>query len=215
MVKVLIVDDQHLMREGLATILQLDANMDVIGTARNGREAYEAVKQYRPDVVLMDIRMPVVDGVEGTRLIKEEFPDTKVLILTTFNDNEFILQALDNGASGYILKEMPSEMIISAISAVYAGGVVLQPAISAQIITELKKTKRFGSSEQRDVLDKLTEREIGVIKLIGVGNSNKEIATALFISEGTVKIHVSNIISKMNFRDRTQVAIYAVKMNLV
>jgi DNA-binding NarL/FixJ family response regulator len=172
-VKVLVVDDQHLMREGLATILQLEENIDIIGTASNGQEAYEAVKQHRPDVVLMDIRMPLMDGVEGTRLIKEAFPEIKVLILTTFNDNEFILQALDKGASGYLLKETPSEVIVSAISTVYAGGVVLQPAISAQIIMELKKTSRSGSLEQsRNLLGGLTGREIEVLKRIGAGCSN-------------------------------------------
>lgn len=216
MVKVLVVDDQHLMREGLATILQLEEHIDIVGTASNGREAYEAVKQYRPDVVLMDIRMPIVDGVEGTRLIKEEVPETRVLVLTTFNDNEFILQALDEGASGYILKEMPAEMIVSAILTVYAGGVVLQPTISAQLIAELKKTKHLAQNElTREAHGDLTEREVEVLKLIGVGYSNKEIAATLYISEGTVKIHVSNIISKMHFRDRTQAAIYAVKVNLV
>ncbi|REK74996.1 response regulator [Paenibacillus paeoniae] len=215
MIKVLVVDDQHLMREGLATILQLETNIEVVGTAGNGREAYEMVKNCLPDVVLMDIRMPIVDGVEGTRLIKEEFWNTQVLILTTFNDMDYMTKALEHGASGYLLKETPSEMIVSAIATVQAGGVVLQPTITAQLMSELKKNERANSDElSQAALRTLTERELEVLKLVSEGCSNKEIAEHLYISEGTVKIHISNMMSKMQFRDRTQAAIFAVKTKL-
>jgi DNA-binding NarL/FixJ family response regulator len=216
MVKVLVVDDQQLVRDGLAAILQLEDHIEIVGTAGNGKEAYEAVVRHRPEVVLMDIRMPDVGGVDGTRLIKEAFPETKVLILTTFSDNEYILQALEVGASGYLLKEMPSESIASAILTAHSGGVVLQPTVSAQMLAELKRTKRSDLHElKQQALNKLTEREIDVLKLIAVGFSNREIAATLYISEGTVKIHMSNLMSKMHFRDRTQAAIFALRAELV
>lgn len=216
MIRVLVVDDQTIMREGLVTILQLEQNIEVVGTASNGLEAFEMAEKHRPDIVLMDIYMPKVDGVEGTRLIKRQLPDTKVLILTTFNDNALLLQALDEGASGYLLKEMPAESIVSAIMTVVTGGVVLQPVISQQIVRELKKAKMTASHQEAEMqrYEKLTDREQEVLRLLGLGLNNREIADKLFISEGTAKLHVSNIIAKMEFRDRTQVAIFAVRYGI-
>ncbi|MBP3964579.1 response regulator [Paenibacillus lignilyticus] len=216
--KILIVDDQRLMREGLATIIGLEPGMEVIGTAEDGRDAFAQAVEKQPDVVLMDIRMPGMDGVEGSELILKHFPETKVLILTTFDDAELILQVLEKGVHGYLLKDMPSEAIISAIQSVYNGGTVLQHDITAMLLKELKKVSDMSpdpahplSKSEPHELSQLTEREKDVIALLGKGLNNREIAGLLHLSEGTVKNHVSNLIAKLGLRDRTQAAIYAVR----
>ncbi len=220
MIRVLIADDQRIMREGLATLIGLDKEIEVVGTAADGKEAYEKAVEYIPDIVLMDIRMPVVDGVEGTRLIRRHLPDVKVLILTTFEDIELIVMALEQGANGYLLKDMPSETIISAIHTIHSGGMVLQPNITTRILEAWKKIEADKSPGFPDVdprltlLDHLSEREREVLQLIGRGLNNKEIAIELVITEGTVKNHVSNVITKLDLRDRTQVAIFAVKQGI-
>lgn len=219
--KILIVDDQRLMREGLATIIGLEEGMEVVGTAVDGRDAYNQVVELRPDVVLMDIRMPGMDGVAGTELILHNVPDTKVLILTTFDDAELILQVLEHGVQGYLLKDLPSEAIVSAIHTVYNGGTVLQPDITAMLLREMKKmADRDPDRAQRlpldrpDALATLTDREKEVLALLGQGLNNKEIAEALSITEGTAKNHVSNLIAKLELRDRTQAAVYAVRNSI-
>ena len=216
--KILIVDDQRLMREGLATIIGLEPGMEVVGTAEDGRDAYAKVVEWQPDVVLMDIRMPGMDGVEGTELILKHFPETKILILTTFDDEELILSVLEKGVHGYLLKDMPSEAIISAIHTVYNGGTVLQQEITAMLLTELRKTPDRCAEQEHplsktepDELRLLTEREKDVLALLGRGLNNKEIAGLLYVTEGTVKNHVSNLIAKLALRDRTQAALFAVR----
>ncbi|WP_066316196.1 response regulator transcription factor [Bacillus sp. FJAT-29814] len=221
MIRIIITDDQQLMRDGLKTILSLTKEIEVVGTASNGAEALEAAKREKPDLVLMDIRMPGVDGVEGTRLIREHLPETKVLILTTFNDSDLIFDALNEGASGYLLKDMPAEMIVQAIMTVQAGGVVLPPDLTAQVFAELKRrTEGQGEAASSSasqiplpvqIPEELTEREMEVLKQLGYGLSNREIGKLLYISEGTVKNHVSNLITKLGLRDRTQAAIFAVR----
>ncbi|MBD0381375.1 response regulator [Paenibacillus sedimenti] len=221
MIRVLIADDQALLREGLSTLLKLEQGIQVIGTAVDGEDAYLQALEKRPDVVLMDIRMPGTDGVEGTRKIKQAMTDVKVLILSTFYDNDLLMRALEEGASGYLLKEMPSEAIASGIRTVHSGGVVLQPSISEQLMDALKKMKEKSldrDADRRKELERvneLTEREIEVLRLLGLGNTNKEIAGALFITEGTVKLHVSNLMAKMKFRDRTHAAIFAVRCGIM
>lgn len=224
MIRVMVVDDQQLMRDGLTTILNLKEQIEVVGTAADGAEAFERAKQLLPDLVLMDIRMPGVDGVQGTRLIRGQLPDTKVLILTTFNDSELIFDALNEGASGYLLKDMSAETIVQAIMTVLAGGVVLPPDITAQIVAELRHARGKSSGNvledraqidwQAELPEKLTDREIDVLRLLGYGLNNREIADQLVITEGTVKNHVSNIITKLGLRDRTQAAIYAVRQGI-
>ncbi|MDQ0872726.1 DNA-binding NarL/FixJ family response regulator [Paenibacillus sp. V4I3] len=216
--KILIVDDQRLMREGLATIIGLEQGMEVVGTAVDGRDAYTKALEWRPDVVLMDIRMPGMDGVEGTELILRALPETKVLILTTFDDAELILKVLEKGVHGYLLKDMPSETIISAIQTVYNGGTVLQPDITATLLNELKKMSEWHPDNAHPLhinepaqLSQLTEREKEVLALLGQGLNNKEIAGLLIITEGTVKNHVSNLIAKLGLRDRTQAAVFSVR----
>ncbi|EEM01399.1 hypothetical protein bmyco0001_1910 [Bacillus mycoides DSM 2048] len=207
----MIVDDQSLIRDGLAMILNLRPELEVVGTASDGDEVVQKVKQLQPEIILMDIRMPRMNGVEGTRLVREKFPYIKVLMLTTFSDSELIFEALEQGASGYLLKDMETDAIAQAILTVYSGGVVLPQDITAQIIEELKKTKVAVECNPPEQLKQLTEREVDVLRAIGLGLNNKEIAEKLFITEGTVKNHVSNLISKLELRDRTQAAIYAVR----
>jgi DNA-binding NarL/FixJ family response regulator len=213
MIRIMIVDDQSLVRDGLAMLLNLRPELEVVGTANNGMEAVQKAEEFQPEIILMDIRMPHTNGVEGTRLIKEQFPNIKVLMLTTFNDSELIFEALEQGASGYLLKDMATDTIVQAILTAHAGGVVLPQDITAQIVKELKRTKVDSIAEQRvpKQIGQLTERELEVLRELGYGLNNKEIAEKLFITEGTVKNHVSNIISKLELRDRTQAAIFAVR----
>ncbi|MFY4775666.1 response regulator [Metabacillus sp. RGM 3146] len=218
MINVLVVDDQPLMRDGLATLINMRKDISVVGTAADGLEAFEKAKTLKPDIVLMDIRMPGTDGVKGTRLIKQNLETVKVLMLTTFTDSELIFDALEEGASGYLLKDMSTDTIVQAIMTVQSGGIVLPPNLTGQILKELKKSKGTESEAKESpppsVLKELTEREIEVLKQIGYGMSNKEIAGVLYITEGTVKNHVSNLISKLELRDRTQAAIFAVRYGI-
>ncbi|KUP09664.1 LuxR family transcriptional regulator [Bacillus coahuilensis m2-6] len=212
-IRIMIVDDQALMRDGLSSILQLKEELEVVATASNGQDAFEKARKFTPDIILMDIRMPGSSGVEGTRLIHRANLPVKVLMLTTFKDTELILQALEEGASGYLLKDMPTDTIVQAIKTVYSGGVVLPEDLTAQLFLDKRKTppsdfEPVGQSVDRSLL---TEREWGVLSELGKGLNNREIAEALYITEGTVKNHVSNIISKLEVRDRTQAAIYAVR----
>ncbi|MCM3164790.1 response regulator transcription factor [Metabacillus litoralis] len=215
MVKLLIVDDQELMRDGLATILNLKSELEVVGVASNGQEAFEKAGDLMPDIVLMDIRMPVANGVEGTKLITSKYPNIKVLMLTTFHDSALIFEALEEGASGYLLKDMPTDAIVQAIMTVQSGGMVLPKELTADIVREMRRNQTIEqTSEVPEIIKGLTEREIEVLNKLGLGLNNKEIASELFISEGTVKNHVSNLISKLNLRDRTQAAIFAVRYNI-
>lgn len=215
MVRILIVDDQELMRDGLATILDLRQEIEVAGVASNGKEAFEKAGELRPDIVLMDIRMPIASGVEGTKLITTAYPDIKVLMLTTFNDSELIFEALEEGASGYLLKDMPTDAIVQAIMTVQSGGMVLPKELTSDIVKEIRRNQ---PSEQintvPEIVKDLTERELEVLNKLGLGLNNKEIAEELYISEGTVKNHVSNLISKLELRDRTQAAIFAVRYHI-
>jgi DNA-binding NarL/FixJ family response regulator len=218
MIKIMIVDDQPLIRDGLATLLGLRTELEVVGTAGDGREAYEKAKQLNPEIILMDIRMPGTNGVEATSLITQNVSNMKVLMLTTFKDSELIFKALEEGASGYLLKDMPTDTIVKAIMTVHSGGVVLPPDITAQMLKDLKKSKELENLHDKveapSIINELTERELEVLKNLGYGYSNKEIASILFITEGTVKNHVSNLINKLELRDRTQAAIFAVRYGI-
>jgi DNA-binding NarL/FixJ family response regulator len=213
MIRVLIADDQHLFRDGLRTLVNLEEDLSVVGTADHGEKAYRLTLELNPDVVLMDIRMPKFDGIEGLRLIRRDKPEVKVLMLTTFDDQELIIQALKEGASGYLLKDMPFETIASAIRTVFNGGVVLQPNITGKMLGQLTGGKQ--TEEVPLAVKQLTRREREVLALLGEGLNNLEIAEQLCITEGTVKNHVSNIISKLELRDRTQAAVYAVRHGLL
>lgn len=178
MIRIMIVDDQPLIRDGLAMLLNLRPELEVVGTASDGDEVVEKIEKLQPEIILMDIRMPRVNGVEGTRLVRGKFPEVKVLMLTTFNDSELIFEALEQGASGYLLKDMETDAIVQAILTVHGGGAVLPQDITAQIVKELKRTKVVDTSEQsvQNQIEQLTEREIDVLREIGLGLNNKEIA---------------------------------------
>lgn len=214
-IKVLLVDDEKLVVDGLKIILETYEDIEVIGTAHNGEEALKECRKSSPDVVLMDIRMPKSDGVMGTKLIKKEFSDTKILILTTFNDVQYIHQALKYGASGYILKDSDYDLIYEGIKACMKGNVVINPEVASKIISE-----NVGYS-QKNSIDKvkkdyaLSEKEISIIKEVANGFSNKEIGEKLFLTEGTIKNNISMILSKLELRDRTQLTIFAFKNNIV
>lgn len=215
MIKVLLADDQDILVEGLKLILGKEEDIQICGTANNGRKAYEACKWNRPDVVLMDIRMPDMDGVEATAMIKKDFPEVKIIVLTTFNDDEYIYEALRNGASGYLLKDTPPAEIAKALRTVYNGGALLQPEVAVKVLSrfsQLAKDSRDKSPDPRKEL--LTEREAEICRLIAEGKNNREIASELFLSEGTVKNHITKVLVKLNLRDRTQLAVFTIKNDL-
>lgn len=214
MIRIMIVDDQPLVREGLGTLLGLRPEIEVVGMAEDGTDALHKALELQPDIVLMDIRMPKTNGVEGTKMIKNRLPDVKVLILTTFNDSAFVFDALKEGASGYLLKDMPTDTIAQAILTVYHGGVVLPTEFASQVLPELRMKDHDNSALLPDGLGELSDREKEVLMHLGQGLNNKEIADTLFITEGTVKNHVSNVIQKLGLRDRTQAAIYAVRYGI-
>ncbi|MDF2890006.1 MAG: two component transcriptional regulator, LuxR family [Clostridia bacterium] len=204
--KVLIVDDDALIRDSLKILIGMEADMEVVGTATNAQEALVLCKDLQPDIVLMDIRMPVMDGVLGTKLMKSQFSNIKVIILTTFKDDEYIKEAIKNGASGYMLKNQSSDSIIECLRAVHMGSIVLEKEVAQSLTSMLKEDKK----KQKIKLD-ITEREWDVLKLVGEGLTNREIADKLYLSEGTVRNYVTMLLEKLSLRDRTQLAIYYVK----
>jgi DNA-binding NarL/FixJ family response regulator len=209
-IKVLLVDDQSLIREGLKALLELEPDIEVVAEAENGRDAINLVAKFQPDVVLMDIRMPIMDGVAATKEIRSSFSDVKVLVLTTFDNDEYVTAALQNGAMGYLLKDTPSEELAVAIRAVKKGYTQLGPGIAAKLMTQFSSTATTNTNQTPPAtLAELTPREKDVLRLIANGANNKEIAQQLFISEGTVKNHVTNILNRLHLRDRTQAAIFA------
>ena len=210
-IKVLIVDDEKLIREGLKIILSSNEDIDVASMCSNGQEALEFISKNRVDIVLMDIRMPICDGVLGTRIIKEEFEDIKVLILTTFDDREYIHEALKYGASGYLLKDSSYDLIYEGIKVAVKGSLVVHPKVANTIISSVSKEEDYSKEIEKYCL---TDRELTIIKEIANGLSNREIAEKLYLSEGTIKNNISNILTKLDLRDRTQIAIFAFKIGL-
>ncbi|QKQ77939.1 response regulator transcription factor [Nostoc sp. TCL240-02] len=209
MIKVLLVDDQGLIRQGLRALLELEPDLEIVGEAENGEQAINLVAEFQPDVLLLDIRMPIMDGVAATKEIQKRFPTTKILVLTTFDDDEYVSAALQNGAMGYLLKDTPSEELAVAIRAVYKGYTQLGPGIVKKLLTQFSNGTPIHSTPVPSTLTELTPREKEVLRLIATGASNREIAQELYISEGTVKNHVTNILNTLNLRDRTQAAIWA------
>ena len=215
MIRVVIADDLSMLRQGIQVILEQDSEIEVVGLAADGREAYELCAEHKPDVVLMDIRMPEYDGVYGTKMIKAGFPETKVLILTTFDDDETVAEAMESGADGYILKEMDNVKIIQAVKAVSSGINVFGPnvysGIQKKITAPVKKAEpEFNPSEYE-----LSSRDCEIMKLIAEGLDNKQIASKMFLAEGTVRNNISRMLDKLGLKDRTQLAVYAVKNNII
>lgn len=207
MIKVLIVDDQNLIREGLTMMLNLYDNISIAGEATNGKDAIEVLGRQEVDLILMDIRMPIMDGVEATKIIKEKYPEVKVLILTTFNEDEYIFEGLKNGADGYLLKDISSEELVKAIQTVYEGNILLQPDVAKRMISSIDRKQTKQSNLDKDIFKELTKKEYEIALLIGEGKSNKEIVEILYIAEGTVKNHITRILNKLDLRDRTQLAL--------
>ncbi|MGI6362981.1 MAG: response regulator transcription factor [Bacillota bacterium] len=204
--RVLIVDDDALIRDSLKMLLELEGDFEVLGLAGNGQEALDFCRRDLPDLVLMDIRMPVMDGVMGTKRIKALYPQVQVVILTTFRDDEYIKEALKNGAAGYILKSQPADSIIDSLRAVAKGNIVLERDVATSLSSMLREDRKKG----REGLN-LTERELEIMSAVGRGLSNREIAQDLFLSEGTVRNYVTSLLEKLNLRDRTQLALFYVR----
>ena len=215
-IRVLLVDDQALFREGLSTLLSVQDDVAVVGEAENGAAALEAIARLKPDVVLMDIRMPVLDGVAATKRITTEFPNCRVIMLTTFDDDEYIFEGLRAGAVGYLLKDVSSTKLLEAIQAASHGDSFLQPAVAAKLVAEFARIKSDPSPPaQQTLVEPLSARELEILGLLAQGHSNREIANSLYLAEGTVKNHVTNILGKLGVRDRTQAALKAKELNLI
>lgn len=209
-IRLLLVDDQQIVRQGLKSLLEAKPDLEVVGEAENGQQAIAQVETLHPDIVLMDVRMPVMDGVDATRLIHQQFSQTKVLVLTTFDDDEYVSQAMRVGARGYLLKDTHSDDLAAAIRAVHKGYTQLGPGLIEKAIAPTSPT--IGVQQPTHLppeLARLTAREREVLSLIVAGASNREIALSLYISERTVKNHITHILSQLNLRDRTQAAIFA------
>jgi len=214
-IKILLVDDQPLFREGLRTLLSVHLDFEVVGEAGNGEEAIKLARSLLPLVVLMDLQMPVLDGVAATRRLHEEQPDCRVIVLTTFDDDEMVFDGLRAGAVGYLLKDAPSEKLAEAIRVAARGETFLQPSVAAKVVAEFARLSRKTVTTANPVIEPLSEREIEILRLIAQGASNREIAGTLFLAEGTVKNHVTSILGKLEARDRTQAALKAKDCGLI
>jgi DNA-binding NarL/FixJ family response regulator len=214
-IRILLVDDQALFREGLKTLLSVQPDLEVIGEAGNGEEALHLARELHPTVVLMDLQMPVLDGVAATRRLHQEQPDCRVIVLTTFDDDEYVFEGLRAGAVGYLLKDAPSEKLAEAIRAAARGESFLQPSVAAKVVAEFARLTAHPTPRPQPLIEPLSDRELEILRLVASGSSNKEIAAALFIAEGTVKNHVTNILGKLGVRDRTQAALKAKDLDLI
>lgn len=214
--RILLVDDQSLFREALRTLLSLQSDFEVVAEAENGERAVASFKTHQPDVVLMDLRMPVMGGVEATRLLVQSSPAARVIVLTTFDEDEEIFEAMRAGARGYLLKACSAEKLNESIRAAAKGTSVLEPAVTTKIMAELYRLSERGERKTSQPLaDPLSERELGVLRLLARGQSNKEIGSALNITEGTVKNHMTNVLGKLGVLDRTQAALRARELGLI
>jgi DNA-binding NarL/FixJ family response regulator len=215
-IRVLIADDQQLVREGLRVLLDLTPGIRVVGEASNGAEAIERARQLKPDVILMDVQMPELDGVAATRRIQDTCPQVEVIILTTFDDDEYVFEGLRAGAAGYLLKDVPSEQLAQAIRAAARGESFIHPSVARKVVTEFTRlTERERVRREQPLVEPLSPREMEVLALLAQGLSNQEIADRLTIAPGTVKNHVSNVLSKLNARDRTQAVLRAQEIGLL
>ena len=214
-VRVLLVDDQALFREALAVLLEVRAEIEVVGEAADGAAALERSAALQPDVVLMDLHMPVLDGIAATRRLRVEQPGVRVLALTTFDDDEDVFAALRAGAVGYLLKDVTSDRLVEALLAAARGESVLQPSVAARVVARFAGMPVDAAPRPQPLVVPLSERELEVLRLLGDGCSNREIATSLFLAEGTVKNHVTNVLAKLGARDRTQAALRGRALGLV
>ena len=216
-IRVLVVDDQRLVREGIASLLDIQDGIQVVGQADNGQEAVEKAASLAPDVILMDVRMPVMDGVAAAAQIHRRLPACKVLMLTTFDDEEYIVKSLHAGAVGYLLKDIPAARLAQAVQLAHAGIYQLEPSVAGKLVGMLSVAGKAAADPAPTpaAVHDLTERELEVLRHIATGATNREIAVRLVVSEGTVKNHVSSILSRLSLRDRTQAALYAYEHGLI
>ncbi len=214
-IRLLIVDDQALFREGLRTLLSVQSDLQVVGEASHGEEALRLAATLSPDIILMDLHMPILDGVATTRRLQSFHPAIKVIVLTTFDDDEDVFEGLRAGAVGYLLKDVPSEKLVEAIHGVARGESFLQPSLVNKIITEFARLSPHQPLSYSPLIEPLSERELDILHLLGQGASNKEIADRLVITVGTVKNHLTNIMAKLGVRDRTQAALKAREQGLI
>jgi DNA-binding NarL/FixJ family response regulator len=220
-VRILLVDDQRLMRSGLRTLLDLEEGIEVVGEAVNGQEALDQFAALLPDVVLMDVRMPVLDGVEATRRLRAAQPAARVIILTTFDDDEYVFEGLRAGALGYLLKDVGVGELVEAIRTVMGGGVLIQPSVARKVVAEFARlrpeseSRGPGGTAASGLIEALSERELEILSLLAEGYTNRDIATRLYLAEGTVKNYVTNILGKIGARDRTHAALRARELGLI
>jgi DNA-binding NarL/FixJ family response regulator len=216
-VNVMLVDDQNLVREGIKSLLTLAGHINIVGEAADGQEAIDMVDEYSPDVILMDIRMPKLDGISALKALKDLGNETPVIILTTFDDHELVLNGIRAGARGFLLKDVSLESLVDAIDAVSRGETLIQPAVTERVIKGFTELQKNGESkvEKDPIQDPLTLREIEILRLMAGGYSNKEISRAIFKSEGTIKNHVSNILAKLGVRDRTRAVLKALELGVI
>jgi DNA-binding NarL/FixJ family response regulator len=215
-IRVLLADDQALFREGLDTLLSVHRDIEVVGQATNGQEAVDLALKTRPDVILMDMQMPVLNGIGATRRLKKSLPECRVIVLTTFTDDETIFDALRAGAVGYLLKDLDSTQLAESLRATARGESILDPSVAAKVVQEFSRVSSMVPAASSEALpEPLSERELELLGLIASGLNNKEIGEALFITEGTVKNHITHILGKLSVRDRTQAALKAKELGLI
>lgn len=214
-IRILLVDDQRLMRDGLRTLLELEADLAVVGEAESGEDALLHYANLSPDVVLMDIRMTGMDGVEATRQLRQRWPGAKVIILTTFDDDEYVFEGLRAGALGYLLKAISGQELAAAVRTVYAGDALIDPSVTRKVMAEFARLAPPTRPLDAGLVEPLSEREVEVLRLLAQGYSNREIARQLFLAEGTVKNYVTTLLQKIGVRDRTQAALRGRELGLL
>ncbi len=214
-IRILLVDDQRLMREGLRILLELEPDLEIVGEAQDGRAGLEAYEKLQPDVVLMDVRMPGMDGVEATWRLRERWPDARVIILTTFDDDEYVFEGLRAGALGYLLKDVSGHDLAEAVRTVAAGGALIEPSVARKVVAEFARVAPPARAPEDSLPEPLSEREREILQLVALGLSNAEIAARLSLAQGTVKNYVTTILQKLGARDRTQAALRARELGLI
>lgn len=214
-IRLLIVDDQRLMRDGLRTLMELEPDLEVAGEAEDGLAALEQYAALQPDVVLMDIRMPRLDGVEATRRLRQRYPEARVIILTTFDDDALVFDGLRAGALGYLLKDVSGGELAEAIRKVASGGALIEPSVARKVLAEFARLAPAARPVQEQLVEPLSERELEILKLIAQGANNRQIASQLYLAEGTVKNYISAILDKLAVEDRTQAALRARELGIL
>jgi DNA-binding NarL/FixJ family response regulator len=214
-IRILLVDDQRLMREGLRVLLELEPGLEIVGEAGGGQAGLDAYAELQPDVVLMDVRMPGMDGVEATWRLRERWPNARVIILTTFDDDEYVFEGLRAGALGYLLKDVSGHDLAEAVRTVAAGGVLIEPSVARKVVAEFARLAPPARAPETGLPEPLSGRELEILQLVAQGLSNRVIATRLSLAEGTVKNYISTILQKLGARDRTQAALRARELGLI